>query len=211
MLNVLFSCQKNEIAIDTEIYLRNREVTLHSLDSYRIEAQSNIEPISFTVHDSYVAWVSPYGGDVMANKVGNTTVTLYNGYDRKIFKIFVVPEYSIYEEPHFEYGATKDKIKTIEKRTLIFESDSLLTFQGENTNTSHIEYFFADGQSLYSANVYLFKNQYVSNTIVSFLSERYEFDGGNHHTYLWYDRDLIHYFILKSTKDYLIVSYYYNS
>ena len=119
-------------AIEAVITLAETSATLHSGETYQIQAECE-SPITYTSENEYHASVSEEG-EVTANFVGSTTIMLESETDSVTFEVTVEPVSNLYPEPEIEFGVTKEAIiEQFGEPTV--EDEGVIGYYGYSDNT----------------------------------------------------------------------------
>jgi hypothetical protein len=138
----------------------------------------------FIAGDDNVASVDSLG-IVKGEHVGTSVISVYSEVYLGQCLVTVHPVYHTFAEPVGQFGATKNDIKSREKRVLFFEDGESLIFNGANSEAS-VSYFF-DGFGKFDAARVMVSTQ-NSNEVTAFFTERYYVLSGDPMMYLSLDR-----------------------
>lgn len=156
-----------------DIKLKESEVSLKSGEKYTIKVSSDTK-VTYFSENEYVAVVSE-DGIVTANKVGETSVLLDNGSDKKTFKVKVEPKYNLYADPELNFGMSKtDLIKKYGTPNINEEEEeegSSVVYQNYSKAAPLVMYLFDENEKLTAS--YVTVNAAHSKELNPFLSERY--------------------------------------
>lgn len=110
-LMALAGCKKDEEKTKDTIKISNgTSVTLYSGDRHQISA-SSISAISYSSGNDFCAKVNSTG-QVTANHVGNTSISLRNNDDTKSVRVTVKAESNLYTEPRISFGDSKSTVES---------------------------------------------------------------------------------------------------
>lgn len=164
---ILFTgCTKEKY---TSIELYESTVTLHSMETYQINAESEF-PITYRSEDEFHAKVDE-NGLVTAGFVGETEIILSNGTDSKRVKIIVSPQYNLYSEPVLDFGITKQQLISILGDPDIDDGNSMVYTDYDNLDVSPMVMYLFENSSLIAV-IRLVNPSYVEDLML-FLLERY--------------------------------------
>ena len=165
LLSTFYSCKNNE-----DIDLKGSEITLYSGEQYAIKANSDTK-ILYESENEYIATVSDKGV-ITAKRIGETSILMDNGMDKKVFGVKVNPKYDLYPLPELNFGMSK--ISLIEKYGTPDETDeNTIAYSDYSDAASFVIYKFDDAGLLVASSV-MVKTSY-SKDIIPFLLERYNY------------------------------------
>lgn len=165
LLSTFYSCKNNE-----DIDLKGSEITLYSGEQYAIKANSDTK-ILYESENEYIATVSDKGV-ITAKRIGETSILMDNGMDKKAFGVKVNPKYDLYPIPELNFGMSK--ISLIEKYGTPDETDeNTIAYSDYSDAASFVIYKFDDAGLLVASSV-MVKTSY-SKDIIPFLLERYNY------------------------------------
>lgn len=163
--STFYSCNNND-----DINLKESEVTLYSGQQYTIRVNSDTK-ILYESENGYIATVSDKGL-ITARTIGETSILMDNGLDKKTFRVKVNPKYNLYPTPELNFGMSK--ISLIEKYGTPDETEgNTIVYNDYSDAASFVIYKFDDAGLLTALSV-MVKTSY-SRDIISFLSERYNY------------------------------------
>lgn len=175
LLSVLFlttlftSCKDDE---KEGLSISPKDMNLVAGQSGTIKVNGGTSGNQFTSGNEYIATVTN-DGVVEAIRVGETEITVRdkNNASAKC-KVKVTGKSKMYTEPYLQFGASKSKVKSFEKRTLLNEDTDALSYYGENNYVSTVIYMFKNNK-LESSGVFLPYTKSNANMLAEFLQERY--------------------------------------
>ena len=174
------SCKKDDET--KELTLSQLSVTMVHDDTLTITANQKVEWAS---KDEFVAKISS-DGKITARHIGETSVTATIDGQQKECKVTVKPVYNTYSEPVLNFDLAKSEIKTKEKRHLVEETDTSLTYSDKTKYL--LTYLFSKTTSKFRA-VYLYLNDITTSQasqIADFQTERYQPITIDKNTYTYY-------------------------
>lgn len=143
-------------------------VSMHYDDTQQLKADG---ATSWTVNDDFVAKVDG-SGLVTARHIGTTQVIASNGKKSAICEVTVTPEYDLFDNPIFDWGASESSISSKESHAFLRGSDNILFYDFSKNSTSCIlGYSFKNG-GLSSINAILNYSDYAKAG--NYLIERYQ-------------------------------------
>jgi len=169
MVVILFTGCTKEKEKNTSIELYESTVTLHSMETYQINAESEL-PITYRSDDEFHAQVDE-NGLVTAGFVGETEIILSNGTDSKRVKIIVSPQYNLYSDPVLDFGITKQQLISILGDPDIDDGNSMVYTDYDNLDVSPMVMYLFENSFL-NAVIRLVNPSYVEDLML-FLLERY--------------------------------------
>ena len=166
MMPLFVACSSDSDNGD-EIVLKDKTITLNSLDKYQIEA--NLNGLNYSTQNEDVAIVNNEGL-VTATFIGQTEIIVKKGASIGRLKVIVEPKHNLYETPNLNFGISKDDI--IKKYGKPSEDKGVsIGYNISGKTISSMMYIFDDNMKLKSSAV-IVKGVY-SKDLIPFLTERY--------------------------------------
>jgi len=144
--------------------------------SYSSDELANLT-YKFTTSDTNIATVSS-SGLVSGVSIGTAiiTATSENGEYSAQCTVTIIPKYTFYTEPYMNWGCSKEDVKDWEFRTIQYETSTMITFNGEYSYVTEVDYSFEDSTLKASMVIFDLPSPIVENGITEYLLERYVFD-----------------------------------
>ncbi|PVH26987.1 Ig-like domain-containing protein [Sphingobacterium corticibacter] len=172
LIALLFvGCSKNE---ESNYQINQSEVKLKYDGDFAFTV-SNASNIEWSSSDPFVGTVD-INGNFTAEHIGETTITARHAGGSTIARVIVEPYITDIVEPHFNYGANKNAIKTLEKRNLKNESSTDLLYQGQGQKENEVYYSFSGGSL--DGSILTFRSySSLATDLARFYGERYNYYG----------------------------------
>lgn len=151
---------------EAKLTLDSGKISLYSDDTEKITAS---EKVTWNSDNEFVATISK-DGVVTGEHIGKAVITATSNNGEAICEIEVKAKYSTFTEPVLEFGASKSTIKSKEKRTLLTEDATSLSFKSDKSPVQGVIYLFENGKM---KSVGVFVNLSSSRETTNFLLERY--------------------------------------
>lgn len=171
-VSTLVGCSKDDPA--PKIEMNQSEVKLKYDEDFNFKIE-NAAAVKWTSSDDFVGIIDA-SGKFEAHHIGEATVT--GEFDGKTLtaKVIVEPYISDVVEPSISFGSTRERIKSLEKRTLKSEGTAGMIFTGKGNREKEVWYTFEDLKL--TASLLTFKNSStLADDLVKFYGERYEYLG----------------------------------
>jgi hypothetical protein len=163
---LIFCTCKKEI----KATLETTELSIALHNTALIAVTENAKNVTFTSDNANIAEVSA-SGLVTAKRLGHATITVkQGGKEIGICRIVIRGVNNTFKEPYLVFGVSRDVIKTYETRTVLFEEEEYVVYEGENSRTLFVEYGFKDAK--YEQGI-VFSHLNNMGLIQDFLKERY--------------------------------------
>lgn len=137
---------------------------------HQVDASSDYS-ITYTSADELI--VEPNDGNLYGKNVGETQITLDNGYETKTVDVNV----TLFTEPTFEFGCDQNRIKSLYGDPYYSYDDSIFIYGAHDPGYSYACWqmnFFFDDNSYYESDVYILNNfEYMLNL---YLEENFVLD-----------------------------------
>ncbi len=168
---LFIGCSKSE---ETTSAINQSEVKL-KFDQEFAFALSNAGSVQWASSDPFVGTIDN-SGKFTAQHIGETTITATSSGRNVTAKVIVEPYITDIVEPHFNYGANKNAIKTLEKRNLKNESSTDLLYQGQGQKENEVYYSFPGGSL--DGSILTFRSySSLATDLARFYGERYNYYG----------------------------------
>lgn len=156
IVSTVSSCSKDD---DDNLKFQDVSITAGST-----KALSTGKDLKWTSENDYIATIS--NGEIEAKRVGEVKMASEKG----TFKVKVTPQYSYFNEPYMQFGASMQNVKDAMKGyTLVSEQSKALVYEGHGY-TSLIMYSFEDSKLKYS---YIMTKSTYSTEVANWTAERY--------------------------------------
>ena len=165
----------NLVVKEVPLTINATSISLISTKTFSLVVSPNTDGCTYESENSYIASVSS-NGLITAKIVGKTIIHVKNTNKNldATCEVTVTPQYELFREPYFGFGATPATIKAYEKRVLASETTTTLMYTGENSYLTAVLYLFENsantGSSCLVPTVY-------SSLLGSFIGERYVYIG----------------------------------
>lgn len=163
MLMIVVGCSKDD---DAKLSLSTNSIFLYAEDTEKITAN---EKVTWSSDDEFVATIDN-SGTVTGEHVGKTIITATGDNGESKCTVEVKAKYNTYTEPVLEFGSSKSTIKSKEKRTLLNEDATSLSYKSDKSPVQVVIYLFENGKM---KSVGVFVNLSSSRETTNFLLERY--------------------------------------
>jgi len=174
---ILFSCKKEQY-----ISLSNTSIMMYYDDEKKLTLSYSSDELAnltykFTTSDTNIATVSS-SGLVSGVSIGTAiiTATSENGEYSAQCTVTIIPKYTFYTEPYMNWGSSKEDVKDWEFRTIQSETSTMITFNGEYSYVTEVDYSFEDSTLKSSLVIFDLPSPIVENGITEYLLERYVYD-----------------------------------
>ena len=178
-LAFICSCSENgDSEPEKSITVESSEMTVRVGDFRQVDVNVvgfNQEDVEWRTSDDFVVDVDSRG-EIEAKHVGYASV--YASIDNLADSCLVTVEgnYNTFVEPYVLLGATKEEIKSKEKRKLKKEDDESLVYEDSNSIVEMIMYSFESGR-LTGAGAILDLYETDATELGNFFNERYDYIG----------------------------------
>lgn len=177
------SCDKDDNK-EEPLALSTNHISFNAEDSEEIVTNKEV---NWSSENTFVAEVGE-NGLVAGKHVGETIVTAVAQTGEKAdCEIEVLPLYSTFKEPVFQFGASRATIKSKESRTLLQEKTTTLFYKGEKSAIEGVIYLFENNKMTSVAVAVSFSK---TEEVTKFLLERYQPIGKENDIYLFINNEL---------------------
>ncbi len=175
LLLVSYGCSKK----DDKLVLDPTHMFLYQDTETKIVASEHVH--TWDTENSFIATVNR-AGIVLGNHVGQTYITAHSEHNEAVCYVEVQPRNINYKEPFQEFFTTKSHIKSLEDRTIFYETEDYITYLGGSSFVNYVEYYFENRLMELCLMGIDMEHAY---DLDDFIDERYEYIGMQEDIYIF--------------------------
>jgi hypothetical protein len=155
------------------IELSPSELSMFCNDEKKVSAQNVTEWYS---ENDFIATVNK-NGVVKGCHVGSTMIVAKNDFSSAKCKVTIKPLYTLYDDPIFNWGASKEMIKSQETHNLFDEKETSLGYDYTFGSTVCLMGYNFEDRKLNSVMAIMEYTYSLKQKIMNYLKERYNLEG----------------------------------